>query len=216
MEFCYPHGFPEQHKPAVESALAEAEIEFLTAKSRPSFQYNSEIEKLIYHKAKKVFFVLAREARRAGRNHLWSCEQIRCAIEQGLHLLICYAFYREFPSTCIEFFESEAIRKILASPEWKQHLKGMTALARFQAARVRSTHNIPKRLTKIGERAKSRKAFVQPRLEAKGMTASKWADKAGFDTSVIYDYLKGKSNPRPATRNAIAEALGVKASDLPE
>jgi hypothetical protein len=216
MEFCYPDGFPEQHKPAVESALAEAEIEFLTTKSRPRFRYNSEIEKLIYRKVKKVFFVLAREARRAGRNHLLSCEQIRCGLKEGLHLLICYAFHSEFPSTCIEFFESEASRKILASPEWKEHLKGMATVARIQAAQFRSSRSVPKRHSKLKERAESRKAFVQPYLEVKGMTASKWADKAGFDTSVIYDYLNGKSNPRPATRNAMAEALGVKASDLPE
>jgi transcriptional regulator with XRE-family HTH domain len=48
------------------------------------------------------------------------------------------------------------------------------------------------------------------------MSPSKWADRAGFDTSVIYDYLNGRSKPRPETRKAMAEALGVTAIELPE
>ena len=65
-------------------------------------------------------------------------------------------------------------------------------------------------------RAQARQAVVNPILQEKGMTASKWADRAGVDTSVVYDYLKGKSNPRPENRKALAEAIGLRAIELPE
>ena len=62
----------------------------------------------------------------------------------------------------------------------------------------------------------SREAVVLPILRAKGMTRSRWATNAGVDPSVVYDYLKGVSNPRPESRNALAEVLGLRESELPK
>lgn len=66
------------------------------------------------------------------------------------------------------------------------------------------------------DRGQVRACFVAPILRSKGMSRCKWASKAGVDPSVVYDYLKGISNPRPENRNALAEAIGVQESDLPE
>lgn len=61
---------------------------------------------------------------------------------------------------------------------------------------------------------KNRIAVVAPLLARKGLTKSSWADKAGVDPSVVYDYMAGKSSPRPANRNALAEVIGL--PELPE
>jgi hypothetical protein len=63
--------------------------------------------------------------------------------------------------------------------------------------------------------AELRKEYVQPILQDKGMSPSKWASMAGVDPSVVYDYLAGESDPRPENRKAMAETLELKASDLP-
>ncbi len=68
----------------------------------------------------------------------------------------------------------------------------------------------------LSQAAEKRRAFVQPRLEALGFTASSWADRAGVDASVAYDYMNGKSNPRADSRRALAEALKVSVNELPE
>jgi hypothetical protein len=67
----------------------------------------------------------------------------------------------------------------------------------------------------IGSKKKRRKDFVLPIISGKGMSQSKWATNAGVDPSVVYDYLKGVSNPRAESRKVMAEAIGVKETDLP-
>jgi transcriptional regulator with XRE-family HTH domain len=56
---------------------------------------------------------------------------------------------------------------------------------------------------------------VEPVLKLKGLSVPQWAEKAGVNQAVAYDYLNGKSDPRPANRKALAEALGLDAEDLP-
>lgn len=58
--------------------------------------------------------------------------------------------------------------------------------------------------------------IVEPMLKEKGFTRSKWATKAGVNPSVVYDYLSGKSTPRPENKNALADAIGVPAACLPD
>jgi len=65
-------------------------------------------------------------------------------------------------------------------------------------------------------RSAKRKNFVDPVLRKKGMTPAGWAAEAGLDPSVVYDYLSGKSKPRPESRNLLAEALGVDEPELPD
>jgi ribosome-binding protein aMBF1 (putative translation factor) len=90
-----------------------------------------------------------------------------------------------------------------------------TVSERFDEAVTKPTNEgTPESLTQL--RATARKAFVEPLLKKKGMTRSKLATKAGVDPSVVYDYLAGKSSPRPDNRNAIAEVLGIEESHLPD
>jgi ribosome-binding protein aMBF1 (putative translation factor) len=66
------------------------------------------------------------------------------------------------------------------------------------------------------QRMKRRTEYLIPILKEKGWTQSKWASETGIDPSIVYDYMKGLSNPRPKTRNDLADALGIKRSELPE
>jgi hypothetical protein len=60
-----------------------------------------------------------------------------------------------------------------------------------------------------------RRAVLGPILQQKGYSRSKWAAAAGVDPSVVYDYLKGISNPNPESRKALAEAIGLSVDALP-
>lgn len=68
----------------------------------------------------------------------------------------------------------------------------------------------------IAARAESRRGTVNPRLSARGINVQTWAQLAGVDRSVAYDYLKGASMPRNSTRQALAEALDLRPDELPE
>jgi hypothetical protein len=69
---------------------------------------------------------------------------------------------------------------------------------------------------RVRQRSEARRRVIDPLLVRKAFSASLWPDKAGVDPSVALDYLNGISTPRPKNREALAEALGVKAPDLPE
>lgn len=100
-------------------------------------------------------------------------------------------------------------------------LKELSTILPVTDAAVRNLSNRtisqPRRVeSPIAVRARQRNAFVEPILRKKGMTRSKWAIRSGVDPSVIYDYLSGKSSPRPESRNLMAEAIGIQERDLPE
>jgi ribosome-binding protein aMBF1 (putative translation factor) len=64
--------------------------------------------------------------------------------------------------------------------------------------------------------AEKRAKFILPLLRDKGMSRGKWATESGVDPSVVYDYLHGKSTLRPDSRKELADALGLKPSELPD
>jgi lambda repressor-like predicted transcriptional regulator len=133
----------------------------------------------------------------------------------------------------VEFFE--------ASPEWQHYQNDLLEVARLHAQAPRypgpafapspadlaelinSATNEAQESTieetvydPVKLRSEQRSARVLPLLKKKGMTPSGLATKTGLDPSVVYDYLSGKSKPRPANRNLIAEVLGVPESELPD
>jgi lambda repressor-like predicted transcriptional regulator len=70
--------------------------------------------------------------------------------------------------------------------------------------------------TKSGSPGVTRKAFIKPILEKKGFSVNDWASKADVDFHTADNYLKGKTNPYPATLKKLADALGVEITQLPE
>jgi hypothetical protein len=66
------------------------------------------------------------------------------------------------------------------------------------------------------KRARVRQAVVMPILKAKRWKPGKWATKAGVSKNSVYEYLNGKRKLGDLNRDAMAEAIDLKAEDLPE
>jgi gp16 family phage-associated protein len=229
----YPQGFPEHLKPPVDQAIAEAEVEFCKAKlelpkrmSVPvdlnvagSIRPDFEVGKAIIRYVQKVFFAFAKQAREAGKQQVWNGEKIRKELDEFLRHLIYVTYFEKDPAPTrgrYELCEQGLTELIRNSPEWIKHQQKMASIAKRISSEGRGPNPRKSATRSAGDLTGIRRTFVQPRLQEKGMSASKWADRAGFDTSVVYDYLNGKSKPRPETRKAMAEALGVTATEVPE
>ena len=63
-------------------------------------------------------------------------------------------------------------------------------------------------------KAQQRRDAVLPALKRLGLSRAQWADKAGVDPGVAYDYLAGKSNLSPNSHRKLTKVLGL--PDLPE
>jgi transcriptional regulator with XRE-family HTH domain len=126
------------------------------------------------------------------------------------------------------YITSEAWHEFTTSTSWNKYQEELLEVAELQSqlsaqekqnsalevGSLPSTDAVDKSHTDL--RSTVRKAFVVPLLRKHGMTRSKLATKAGIDPSVVYDYLSGKSDPRPDNRNLIAEVLGIQESELPD
>jgi hypothetical protein len=60
-----------------------------------------------------------------------------------------------------------------------------------------------------------RREFVEPILQKRGWSRTKWAQIANVDRSVVFGYLEGRSSPQAESRASLAGALGIEADDLP-
>jgi hypothetical protein len=66
------------------------------------------------------------------------------------------------------------------------------------------------------KRARIRQAVVMPILDKKHWKRGRWASEAGVGKNSVYEYLDGKRSLTPENRKAMAEAIDLKAEDLPE
>jgi hypothetical protein len=62
----------------------------------------------------------------------------------------------------------------------------------------------------------SRRAFVQPLLDARGMSVPEWAAKAKVSRHTAQDYLDAKRKTNHSNRKLLAEALGVSFHEFPK
>lgn len=70
---------------------------------------------------------------------------------------------------------------------------------------------------RVSARSASRRAVIEPRLEAKGLSLTRWARKAGVDKSVPSDFLNGVTlNLRADNRMAMAAAIGIPLDQFPD
>jgi hypothetical protein len=65
-------------------------------------------------------------------------------------------------------------------------------------------------------RAAARQAVVTPILASKRWTRGKWVTKAAVGKNSVYEYLDGRRTLTDENRKAMAEALGLEPTDLPE
>lgn len=223
----YPPDFPEHLKAGVEQVIAEAEIKYGArlehlerhVQSNPGMLETSTLDSMIIY-VHEVALALAEQSLRAVAEGHWTLEKARKSVE-GFRYRITYdIFFDRHPNPSITkflWFNTETAKRIQTSTGWLEYQKRLALLARSMSAKEHRTRaRTGQSQDKFTTRAQKRKAFVTPILEGKGMSASQWADRIGCDTSVVYDYLNGKSRPRPRTRKEMAEALGVDASELPQ
>ena len=212
----YPHGFPEHLKPPVEQAMARAEIKYLKACSEfdPTHRYETILPTSIYDFVEKIFFVFTKQAREAGREGLWSIEQIRLATEDYLHHLIVDAFFAKDPSPTtfgLKWFESEARSHLFASKDWMRHQRGLATLARSVSVKKQ-----PRSLGQTSSVLETRQRFVKPILDEKGWSILDWANEAEVAYHTAADYFAGKKNPFRSTRAKLAKALGTPVNSFPQ
>jgi hypothetical protein len=58
------------------------------------------------------------------------------------------------------------------------------------------------------ERAKARRCVIEPILQERRLSISKWAEKSNIDYKTVRDYLNGKNTTRKEIRSKLAESLG--------
>jgi hypothetical protein len=206
----FPDDFPTHLQPPVERSIAQAEIEFWKRMDSSQSTGDNTIAGFVDEYILKVFFAFARQARRAGKDGVWTGERIRNALDDFLERLIRKAYVDL--SRIGHPFESgyqDIRRKIRRSPDWMVHQKGMKDVARTQEWIA----SLPEVST--ASVADERRRVVQPILDDKAWSTYQWALEANVNHHTAYDYLSGKRNPNRSTRLALAKALGIDVKALP-
>jgi len=197
-----PSGFPDRLKPRLEAKILALRYKYPLA---------GDFQKRIL----ETISAFVEISCKAVRNREWTVELAHEGLKHfALELSKDHAWnmhqeewwaYGEF-----ERYVNSIMKGVTNSTIWLQSLRKLANLAESKSLVAGG------RPTREQNLAETRQKSVSPILSEKGWTPSKLADKTGVDTSVIYDYLKGKSHPRPETRKAMAEALGIDLSELPE
>jgi hypothetical protein len=182
----------------------------------------------------KIFAAFAREVCDLGRQHVWTVARIDGEAHEFLRIATIEAYSDHGfdtsnrplsnPISHVDgSIKTDFERDLKRLPEWRHHEDERLRVADFQSQSenpqmvslllsAEGGAGLPSALT----RGQTREAFVLPRLQKLGMSKNKWATKAGVDPSTVYDYLSGKSNPRPEARKVLAEVLEIEIADLPE
>jgi lambda repressor-like predicted transcriptional regulator len=235
----YPRDFSSQAQARVEAAEIRAAKDFMDAKNalprRGMYGSPAEVERLLKGYILTVFGAFAHGACELGRQLTWTVARIDSEVHEFLRLLVLRAcrekgydtMGRPFSMGMIESgggMTREAEREFKESVAWSKYQDERLEVADIQASAKNTDVAVPSTdnptneegaSLSVSKKAEVRRALVLPRLQELGMTASKWATTAGVHPSIVYDFLAGKSNPRPDTRNVLADAIGMKVSDLP-
>jgi hypothetical protein len=220
MALAHPRSFPEAYWLDVVAAEATARAELINGLSRSSWQvaggtrylHWDDIKRLALSYVTTVVAAFAKQACAAARTGDLRLAELDSTIESFVDIALHHGFYglalpkiqATWPSRHTTF-EYE-MRPLVMAQSW--HLEYLAEVPKIYESLTKPSMA----LSQVSER---RRAFVQPRLEKKGLTVSTWCGLAGVDPSVGYDYLSGKTNPRADNRLALAEALSVPPNELP-
>jgi len=214
----FPPHFPSAFVAPVIAARIRAEREFRDELVRGGMDHGktAALKYLVILVA--AFGQQACGAVRAGAIQVQSVES---SVDEFERLASVHAYYelplsRWWPSW--EAFRDELKPHLRWSQEWQALFADLeraaeSAASDAPASALRPSKSKGQRLTDARTR---RRAAVEPILKAKGLSPAGWATQAEVDTSVVYDYLDGKTRPRQATRNGLAKALGIAESKLPD
>ena len=203
--------------------------------------YRSDLVVFLY--VLNVFKAYAAEACALGRSGIWGADKIDSESRKVLKRIALEAQAKYHPRSDFILTPMVEVGSIVPAvmeffercPQWQEYQTDLLEVAKFQAKNLTPPHMpIPLHIEPVAvdpnpqqgnamgsslvpvDRAEVRRAFVQPKLDDLGITPSGWAKKAGLHPSIVYDYLNGVSRPRPRTVKDLAQALGVKPSDLPK
>lgn len=193
MEF--PLGFPDRLKPRAEVAIARASRKFRGDPYMPQ-------------RVRAGIRAFSRVLIQAAENGEVEVESTHRILNDFLRYLLVYdPFGPAVHLAHSDFLISHLQAEIRQSRMWIRWMERLDALTRSSD----ELHTGQADPTK--KRATERRRAVMPVLQQKGMSPSRWADRAGVDPSVVYGYLSGKSQPRLENRKALAQAIGL--PDLP-
>src|SRR5260370_37326194 len=122
----YPNDFPEHLKPPVDSAIAQAEIDFLQARTEGKavdYSFSEIVDGLIYRYIHGVVCASAYQACRAFEEGAWNGERVRSAMDEFLTELIRKIYHEKHPNPG-EFshgkFWENARRSTKNSDDWRK------------------------------------------------------------------------------------------------
>jgi len=207
MALSFPPYFPKDFLDPVVAAESAAERQFRKADAEASGDHRC-LRLAASQYVIALVLAFARQACAAVRASKFSLSAVGAFVDDFERRASVHAFYDLGLSRLWyrwEAFRDDVIPQIHQSPGWLEHLDD----------RARCADSSPAGEEKdIRDRAQRRAAVIEPLLKDRNLTKSKWADEAGVDPSVVYDYMAGKSNPRPENRRAMAGAIG--GQDLPD
>lgn len=215
MALQFPPGFPEQYSIPVLGVEASARAT-LFATLEPLSRGDSRIKQacVVYVAAVVDSFALqALAAVREGQYRAaWLDASVEAFVSLALHQVYWGCAHPKIRVVTGDWGASrvqEELRPMVMAAPW--HARYLASIPEvFASLQPRPTKPDP-----VATKANARFAFVKPLLDKAALTQSGWATKAGVDSSVVYDYLKGESNPRPETRDLLAQVLGLQGPDLP-
>ena len=213
MALSYPDYFPSDFLGPVVAAEAAAERQFRSTAGTPDGWADYRKRQQLQGAAGEYVFTLvlafARQACAAVLAEKLSSDRVGRFVDDFERRASVHAYYylelrKLWPAW--ESFRDDVIPKLHQSPGWLEHLDEREHCAISGKGPTAASGS-----GETSEKARRRVAVIEPLLAEKGLTRSKWAAKAGVDPAVVYDYLAGKSSPRPDNRKALAETI-----DLPK
>lgn len=223
MALARPRGFPDEFWLPVLGAEATARARLLAALDDVPWQHVRSARFLQWDLVKKgvgeyltaVVEAFADQGCLAVRAGRFSAMKLDSAVEDFVERAMRHA-YRGLGHEKIQDTwhgrgtDIRELRTIVMKAPW--HMRYLASLAEVLAARGVSA---PQASDPVTTKAAQRRAVVERLLNAQGLSVPQWAVRAGVNQTVAYDYLSGKTDPRPSNRRALAEALNLQTEQLP-
>lgn len=237
MALQFPHGFPEPYTlPVIAAeAIARAELEaalqavelrrlYPTGYSATYYVQGHLVEPLVVDYLNAVCAAFASQACKAVEERAMRASTLDTAVENFVGLAQTQALFglnHEKIRSNIDWRDSDRFYRdtrdqVITAPwhtEYLGRIPGLFASLAEGSAAEQPTEETDQR---IRERADRRRGVVMPLLGSKGCNVERWAQLAGVHRTVAFEYLSGRTEPRPDSRHALAEALGLEPHNLPD
>lgn len=231
MALSYPPYFPAAFLDPVVAAESTAERQFHKARADAAGD-RQQLRKAAAEYVTALVLAFARQACAAARASELSLSDVGWFVDDFERRASVHAFYglqlRGLWSQW-EFFRDDVIPQIHQSSGWLEHLEDRERCAASSKPAGTDVSAAPEAASDTSEessnssdkqsRAKTRRAFVDPRLMALNMSSLDWGKGAdpAVDYNTVRGYLDGKTlRLRTNTRSKLATALKVSPDELPE